>query len=103
MVEVDKALKNVIQTIDLSSILSTADNLQGVAFDSSNNSLWLAIGKTVKNIDKTGTVLSEFDLGKYSKYMANGICVDSEDGPFGYYVIRVIYFIMISLEILLKK
>ena len=80
LVEVDKALKNVIQTIDLSSILSTADNLQGVAFDNSNNSLWLAIGKTVKNIDKTGTVLSEFDLGKYSKYMANGICVDSEDG-----------------------
>lgn len=79
LVEVKNEFSEVVKILDLSNILSVDDNLQGIAFDKIANSLWLAVGDTVKNIDKDGRLLSEFDLGKYAKYESNGICVDETD------------------------
>lgn len=76
VVEVNKDLTEVLRIIDLTGVISSNDNLQGVAYDQSNDSLWLAVGDTCKNIDKDGKLLSEFSLGKFSKYKSNGICVD---------------------------
>lgn len=76
LIEVDKDLSKVLNIINLSNILSKGDNLQGVAWDQTNDSLWLAVGDSCKNIKKDGTLISAFDLGKYKKYKSNGICVD---------------------------
>ena len=78
VVEMDKDLSNVLNIVDLSSILSSDDNLQGVAWDQTNDSLWLAVGDSCINIKKDGTLLSKFNLGKYKKYKSNGICVDED-------------------------
>lgn len=79
VVEVNGDLSKVIRTIDLSKVLSSEDNLQGVAYDKASNSLWLAVGTSVKNVSKDGDLLSEISLNKYSKYKANGICIDDSD------------------------
>ena len=78
IVEVDKDLKKILRVLELSNVLSIDDNLQGVAYDQKNDSLWLAVGESCKNIDKNGNLIYEFNLGKYSKYNANGICVDND-------------------------
>lgn len=78
VVEIDKDLNKVLAIVDLSSVLSNSDNLQGIAWDQTNDSLWLAVGDSCKNIKKDGTLISEFDLGKYKKYKSNGICVDDD-------------------------
>ena len=78
VVEVNKDLNKVLRIVDLSNILSNCDNLQGVSWDQTNDSLWLAVGDSCKNINKDGTLISEFELGKYKKYKSNGICVDKD-------------------------
>lgn len=78
VIEVNRDLTKVLSIIDLSNVLSNSDNLQGVAYDEITDSLWLAVGDSCKNIKKDGTLISEFDLGKYKKYKSNGICVDKD-------------------------
>lgn len=79
VVEVSRDLSEIVKLVDLSEVLSSDDNLQGIAYDELTNSLWLAVGDTVKNISKDGALIFEFDLGKYTKYKSNGICVDETD------------------------
>lgn len=59
------------------------DNLdiQGIAYDEINDSIWYTNGKNIVNysIDKKETI-NNFALGKYAKYKANGICIDNRDG-----------------------
>ena len=56
-------------------------DIQGVAYDKKNSSLWYTNGENVINCDSfTGKELGGFSIGEYSKYKANGICIDSEDG-----------------------
>lgn len=52
-------------------------NVQGVAFDSSNQSIWYADGKSIINIDQTGTRQMSFTLGQYSAYIPNGLTYDA--------------------------
>lgn len=78
VVEVNKDLTKIMKTVDLSNVLGKGDNLQGVAWDYKSDSLWLAVGNSCKNITKDGRLIVEFNLGKYSKYKSNGICVDNE-------------------------
>ncbi|MDD2971661.1 MAG: hypothetical protein PHE02_05970 [Lachnospiraceae bacterium] len=78
VVEIDKDLRKVLKVLEVSDVLSDGDNLQGVAYDQNNNSLWLAVGDSCKNINKDGKLIYEFNLGKYSSYKANGICVDND-------------------------
>ena len=55
-------------------------DLQGVAYDNSNSSLWYTDGVSIINCDSSdGSELSRFSIGEYHKYKANGICVDTED------------------------
>ena len=78
VIQINKELTEVISIIDLSNMLNTNDNLQGVAYDDYNDSLWLAVGDSCKNISKDGKLIFAFDLGKYKKYKSNGICVDGD-------------------------
>lgn len=79
VIEVNSNLTEIVKTLDLSGVLSSNDNLQGVAYDTDSNTLWLAVGDTIKNIYKDGKLRAEFSIGKYSTYKSNGICVDESN------------------------
>lgn len=54
--------------------------VQGIAYDESNDSVWFTNGKRVINCTKAeGKVISSFTIGRYSRYTANGICIDVKD------------------------
>lgn len=78
LVEVDKELKKELSTIELDLDYDKQINLQGITYDEKTDSLWLAVGQDIVNIDKTGKTIDELSLGKYSKYSANGIAYDDE-------------------------
>lgn len=55
-------------------------DIQGIAFDVTNNSFWYTNGGSVINCSALdASELSSFSLDKYSKYKANGICIDAND------------------------
>lgn len=56
-------------------------DVQGIAYDESNDSFWYTNGESVINCSASNTrELSRFLLGKYGRYKANGICIDANDG-----------------------
>lgn len=56
-------------------------DVQGIAYDETNDSFWYTNGDSVINCSASNTrELSRFSLGKYSRYKANGICIDTNDG-----------------------
>lgn len=79
LVEVDRKFTSIIRTIDLSNILDTSANLQGIAYDSQDNELWLAIGAKIVAISKNGSLSKSVDIGRYAKFKSNGICYDESD------------------------
>lgn len=55
-------------------------DIQGVAYDKTNSSLWYTDGENIINCNSnTGEEISRFSIGEYSKYKANGICIDPEN------------------------
>lgn len=80
IVELSRDLKSVKSVIDIKALVKDNDfNLQGVSFDNKNNSLWIATGDDIFEIDKKGVVLNQIRLGKYAKYKSNGIAVDGDN------------------------
>lgn len=77
LVKMDQNLK-IIGDIDLSSVIETDDNLQGISYDISDDSIWIAIGDSCKNISKSGTLINEFSTNEIMEYKSNGICVDGD-------------------------
>lgn len=59
--------------------LEESVNVQGIAYDHTSQTLWYTDGNTVNQIDRQGTLISSFNLGKYSKFEANGIAIDEDD------------------------
>lgn len=56
-------------------------DIQGIAYDKANSSLWYTNGGDVINCNSsTGEEINRFSIGEYSNYKANGICIDSQDG-----------------------
>lgn len=56
-------------------------DMQGIVYDEINESLWYTNGDAVINCKAAdGEEFSQFFLDNYSKYKANGICIDVEDG-----------------------
>jgi len=76
--EVTADFLRVLRIIQLDNLEETA-NLQGVSYDSVNDSLWIATGKYIHEIDKKGTMIQSVKLGKYESYHSNGICYDDDD------------------------
>lgn len=55
-------------------------DIQGIAFDDLNSSLWYTDGNDVINCDSAnGEEISRFSIGEFQKYKANGICINTED------------------------
>lgn len=79
LIKVEEDFSSVTEIVDLSNVVDSEDNLQGVAFDSKNESLWIAIGSAIEEIDYHGNLKRRISLGRYKKYQANGICYDEKD------------------------
>jgi len=86
----DKAFYPSIEKIDSNSLeiideylienIKEGVDIQGIAYDKSSNSLWYTNGNSVINysIDQKKEN-SSFSIGKYKRYKANGICIDTQD------------------------
>ena len=79
IVEVDRSFSKILKSVELSPILGSMVDLQGVAYDGKLDYLWLALGNSVVAIDKDGTLINSIELRKYSKCKFNGICYDEGD------------------------
>ena len=79
LLQVDKEFTSVVREIPLSGVLESGANLQGVAYDSQDDCLWLAVGESVVAVSKEGEVISSFEMGKYARSMSNGIAYNEED------------------------
>ena len=79
IIEVDKRLGKIINEIDFYNTLEPSSDLQGVAYDRKSNCLWLALGDSIKAVNKSGEVVTNINMGKYAKYKLNGICYDARD------------------------
>lgn len=75
LVKLSMDLDQYLGEIPIKRELESGDqvNLQGVAYDVSNDSLWYADGKNICNIAKSGELLRQIGLGKYERYAANGV------------------------------
>ncbi len=79
LLEVDKEFNAVIREIPLSDVLENGANLQGVAYDSKEDCLWLAVGKSIVAVSKDGVIIRSIDLGKYAGSLSNGIAYSPDD------------------------
>ena len=79
LIEIDHDFKRIISEITLGEDLGSSVNFQGVAYDSKDNCLWLAIGSNVVEISKDGKVKNTIDIGQNTKYQSNGICYNEDD------------------------
>lgn len=66
------------KAIKLTSILDTDWNLQGITYDSQDDSFWIAVGNKIVEVDKDGKELNEIVLDQFEKFKANGIAYDKE-------------------------
>lgn len=78
IVQINKDMTSVISELSLNDILGGDINLQGISYDKKDDSLWLATGDEIYNIEKDGTTKKNISLGRYSKYKSNGIAVDND-------------------------
>lgn len=79
LIEVNKEWTHVVSTISLNNIVDSNANVQGVCYDSSNESLWFATGDKIINISKEGHEIGSIKLGPYAKYKANGVTYNPTD------------------------
>ena len=79
LIEVDHEFTHVIKTIELVDVLNTSANLQGVSYDKKEDTLWLAVGRELVQVDKSGHVIKSIAINKYATYSANGICYEEQD------------------------
>lgn len=78
IVQINKDMTSVISELSLNDILGQDINLQGISYDKKDDSLWLATGDDIYNIEKDGRIKKYISLGRYSEYKSNGIAVDDD-------------------------
>lgn len=76
--ELSKDFRLTGREIELTSILDVDWNLQGITYDSQEDSFWIAVGNKVVEVDKEGNELSEIVLAQFGKFKSNGIAYDKE-------------------------
>lgn len=79
LVEIAEDFSTVIREVRLDGVLDYSANLQGVAYDSNDDCLWLAVGKKVVSVSKNGEILTQIDFYNYIDDEANGIAYNSDD------------------------
>lgn len=79
IIKMSKDFKEIEDEIRIYEIFPDRNiNLQGVAYDNSDDSLWFADGEYIQHVSKEGIDLGFIELGDYQKYKSNGICYDEK-------------------------
>lgn len=76
--ELSKDFRLTGKEIKLTSILDKDWNLQGITYDSQDDSFWIAVGNKIVEVDKDGKELNEIVLDQFDKFKSNGIAYDKE-------------------------
>ncbi len=79
LIQLDEKLSEIYSIIDLANFMNDDFNIQGITYDTSSDSIWIAVGKSIINIDKKGNLLNAIDLKDYAKYSSNGIAYDKNN------------------------
>ncbi len=79
IIEIDKGCTHLLKQLMLDEILNTSQDLQGIAYDSKDNCLWLAVKNQIIEINKDGNVQKKIDIEKYAKYGFNGVSYNEID------------------------
>ena len=80
LVQIDSDMNSVISFVQIEGYFNDGKiNLQGIAYDSLDDALWCAIGDSIVEITKDGTVKNNFTNYYFKKYQANGISIDPID------------------------
>ncbi len=93
IIELNKELSRVKKIVELPNINSDEFVLQGISYNDSKNTIILATGEFIYEINKKGEILKQFDTRKNTKYLANGVAYDSENDEF---------FVLFYSKLLLK-
>lgn len=72
LVEISSDFSTVIKQIPVEESM----NVQGIAYDKTNDSLWFSSGDEIINMSKEGVVINAFTLDKYQRYKPNGVAYD---------------------------
>ncbi len=72
LVEISADFSTVINQIPVEKCM----DVQGIAYDKTNDSLWFSSGNEIINIRKDGSIINTFTLGKYQKNKPNGVAYD---------------------------
>ena len=78
LLELNEEFTEVLEVIDLSNICDTNTNLQGITYDVKDDSIWLATGDDVFEVDKKGQTIQQISMQEYKKNQSNGIAWDSK-------------------------
>lgn len=76
IINISKDFSIILNEINI--ISESYTNIQGLSFDTSNNTIWYTDSKNIINIDQKGKLLSTLDFGNYSKYKPNGLLYSSK-------------------------
>lgn len=80
IVKLSRDFTTVLNEIKIKPLLNENDiNIQGLAYDSNENSLWFTDSKKIYNLSKNGEILKELSLKQYEKYIPNGIAYDKKN------------------------
>lgn len=70
-----------LKEIELSNIIdSESPSIQGVAYEEDDDTLWFTDSLSVYHIKKDGSLIEKLNLGRYAKYIPNGLAYDKDRG-----------------------
>lgn len=76
LIEMKSDFTETVTILDISNLVDKKANIQGICYDEHDDMIWIATGKSIVKVSKSGEKMSSFSLGSYERCMANGICVD---------------------------
>ncbi len=80
LIELNDKLDSIVNIVEIENYTnSNSNNLQGITYDKSNDSFWLALGSQIQEINRNGSVINTLKVDKFSDYQFNGICYDESN------------------------
>lgn len=79
LIAINMECTKIVDEVSLDDELSSIVNLQGIAYDSKLDNIWLALGDHILAINKSGRKICEIDVKRYCKDGANGLAYDASD------------------------
>lgn len=95
LIELDSNLKKALQEVQIENYTNDGKlNLQGIAYDTIDDAIWIAVGDSIQEISKRGKLTKVIDLGKYKNIRRMVFVWIMRIIRFGYCAITNICFIL---------